>query len=268
MPIEVINEFELTYLDTIDQQILIEWNKYYRQMSSYLRREIIMREGFIPATLAGLHIVRDLKYPLSFLIPYSDRRRRSCIELTERIHEIWVAVRIIREFTLEKIELEVLQSSQKPLAIFGDYALWLEFDFTPQKMCGGVIWRSQISPSPRLLEVYKRLEKCMPGRAGIRPDIIITNAKTCEEIIENPSIKLLIECKNTSYELWREDIAKQILPYKQILQPEHVLVVSMKPVPDSEKKQLKLRGIDVIDNVYLGGSGELELAEYVKFSLK
>jgi hypothetical protein len=56
----------------------------------------------------------------------------------------------------------------------------------------------------------------------------------------------------------------QIKPYKEIFQPEHMIVASLKPVPQYVKNELKSWGIEVIDNVYPGGGGEEQLVKYVK----
>jgi len=75
---------------------------------------------------------------------------------------------------------------------------------------------------------------------------------------------LTIECKNFDYEYWTEDVDNQIIPYKEILQPERMVVASLKPVPQDVEKRLKSLGIEVIDNVYPQGAGEEKLIEYVK----
>jgi hypothetical protein len=80
-------------------------------------------------------------------------------------------------------------------------------------------------------------------------------------------IKLIIECKNLDYEYWAEDVERQIVPYKEILRPEHMVVASLKPVPQDVKKGLRSLGVEVIDRVYPGGAGEERLIEYVKQAL-
>jgi len=59
-------------------------------------------------------------------------------------------------------------------------------------------------------------------------------------------------------------VESQVKPYAKIFTPEHITIASLKPVPQHIKKQLSNCNIDVIDNVYPGGSGEQELIAYVK----
>ena len=52
---------------------------------------------------------------------------------------------------------------------------------------------------------------------------------------------------------------EQVKPYAETFQPERMVVASLKPVPRHLKERLSSYGVDVIDNVYLGGPGEREL---------
>jgi hypothetical protein len=62
-------------------------------------------------------------------------------------------------------------------------------------------------------------------------------------------------------------VESQVKPYAEIFKHEHIAIASLKLVPQQVKKQLSNCGIDVVDNVYPGGSGEQELITYVKRSL-
>ncbi|MCC6018871.1 MAG: hypothetical protein LM601_07565 [Candidatus Verstraetearchaeota archaeon] len=85
--------------------------------------------------------------------------------------------------------------------------------------------------------------------------------------MQKPAVKLIIECKNTDYPSWEKDVERQIKPYMEIFRPEHMIIASLKPVPQYLKKALSSYNIDIIDNIYLGGSGELELVAYIKRTL-
>ena len=67
--------------------------------------------------------------------------------------------------------------------------------------------------------------------------------------------------------IWTKDIEIQIKPYAEILQPEFIVITSMKPIPTEIKKRLSSFRIDVIDDIYPGGTGEKELVNYVKKAL-
>ena len=85
--------------------------------------------------------------------------------------------------------------------------------------------------------------------------------------MQKPAVKLIIECKNADYPSWEKDVERQIKPYIEIFQLEHIIIASLKPVPQYLKKALSSYNIDIIDNVYPGGSGELELVTYVRRTL-
>jgi hypothetical protein len=208
--------------------------------------------------------------PLPFLIPYSERARLMSLSgLTKQIHQTWIVVRLLREFTSEPLTLFFKQSSSTPLAIIGDCALWYEFDLNPFTMFGGILWRERPPPSMKAIheEAVRVREKYGARRFALRPDMAFTYAKSAQEFMERPSMKLIVECKNADYTFWEREVEEQVKPYAEILKPEHMVVASLKPVPRHLKEGLSSYGIDVIDNVYLGGPGERELVAYVKRAL-
>jgi hypothetical protein len=162
------------------------------------------------------------------------------------------------------------QSSYSPLAIIGDYAMWYEFDLNPHTMFGGVLWtKKSIPPALKILyeEAGRVRRKYGTRRSALRPDVAFTYAKDAEEFMRRPAIKLIIECKNLDYAFWEKDVEGQVKPYAEVFQPEYVVIASLKPVPRYPKERLAEYGVDVIDNVYLGGLGERELVAYVKRAL-
>ena len=276
--VDVINRFEPAHLNPSEKSLIVEWNRFYRPMASYIRGS-----GSITISgLAQLHIAHDLRYPLSLLIPYSTNVRRSLYsQIAKQIHQAWVAVRILREFKSHPLKLVLMQSSYSPADIVNGYGMWHEFDLNPLSMCRGVLWNRksvvpQVNIPPNLAKIYERMEKIIrttgSERYPMRPDIVFTYATRCSELIDmigsgKPATKLIIECKNSDYRYWAKDIETQIKPYAEILQPEFIVIASMKPVPAEIKKRLSSFGIDVIDNVYPGGTGEKELVNYVKKAL-
>jgi hypothetical protein len=280
-PITFINNYELTHLGAGERQLLDEWSRYYRPMLNYVRREVVGKGGRLGVTdLVMVHIEHDLRYSASFLIPYSaNARLASFTGLTKQIHQIWVILRILREFTSENLSLYFEQSSYYPLAIVRGYALWYEFDLTPHTMFGGILWNKDnlsLNISPPLKRMYEKAEsikKRRGGRLSLRPDIAFTYAKDPQGFLNDltegrPAIKLLLECKNSDYTFWRGDVEGQIKPYAEIFNPEYIVIASLKPVPQNVKEELSRYGADLIDNVYLGGRGEEELASYIKHILR
>jgi len=112
------------------------------------------------------------------------------------------------------------------------------------------------------LEVAARMQL---HAVPLRPDIAaLSGAEDCKELIQGFRVVALIECKDRGFDTWRREVDAQIAPYKEISQPEALIVVTPGAVPQSVKLQWRSRGIAIIDNVYPGGVGEAELAKLVK----
>jgi len=150
--------------------------------------------------------------------------------------------------------------------------MWYEFDLNLHTMFEGIAWQGvSREPSPEFLKIYERAEEVRKrlelSRLPLRPDIAFTYAKSAEEFLKRPVIKVIVECKNFDYAFWKSDVEEQVKPYAEILKPEHMVIASLKPVPQYLKRELLRFGVDVIDGVYLGGPGERELVTYVKRAL-
>jgi hypothetical protein len=269
LPITIINEYELTHIGTKERLFLSEWNRYYKPMLNYIRREVIEKGGYVGVSdLIKVHLNNDLKYPVSFLIPYSENARfMSLTGLTKQIHQIWLTIRILREFTSGILKLYFEQSSSIPLAIIDKYSMWYEFDLNPHTMFKGILWYKSDIPL-EMKKIFERAEEVRKkyniNHFTLRPDIVFTYASNAKDFMENPIIKLIIECKNFDYTFWEKDVEKQVKPYVEIFNPEHMVIASLKPVPQYSKQKLFNYGIDVIDNVYPEGNGEYELMTYIK----
>jgi hypothetical protein len=81
-------------------------------MLRYIRSEV---DRISAAELLKLHLDNDLRYPASFLIPYSKRSRLMSLSvLTREIHQVWVAVRILRVFTTNTLNLFLSKAHRFP----------------------------------------------------------------------------------------------------------------------------------------------------------
>jgi len=145
--------------------------------------------------------------------------------------------------------------------------MWYEFDLNPHTMCEGILWYR--SASKILKELYERAEKVRQSmglsKVPLRPDIaILRGGEICDELIEGFEMAAIIECKNWDYEYWSKDVYSQIIPYKEIFQPEAMILASLKRIPDHVKTRLTKLGITVVDEVYPGGEGVEELLQFVK----
>jgi len=304
-PLSYLNNFEFTHLTSDEKKFLQgDWKQYYIPMIEQIRifLNLIKNKGlnllrgftqdihaYLPQ-LAQCQIESGANYPLSYLIPYSDRAREKSLEgLTKEIHQIWIASRIIEE--LDRLNalgsltpssgnsqfIDFKQGSSYPIATFncssGTCSLWYEFELTAHTMCNGMLWYLNKLPSgiekiyERASKIYKDALKLVhEERIPLRPDIVIlSNINSCEDIKNASDIrfKVFIECKNLDIQYWLNDVDNQVIPYKQILQPDIALVASLKKVPDGIKAKLSKHGIKVIDEVYPGEKGEKELLQII-----
>jgi hypothetical protein len=277
--IGLINEcLDLPHLTHLERRFLEEWHGHYIPMLKFIKDTAV--KGIRVSGMPEPHLHLP-KYPLSFFISYSSDARLNSFEmLTREIHEIWIALRILKEFVKEIDFVWFQQSSTTLVAEVGKHSLWYKFDITPHTMCEGELRYYCGSfdvercrePLPQwLLQIWSRaqivLGKSPRELLGLRPDIVFTQTvRSCRDLFESSTltIKLIIECKNLDYEYWATDIEKQIIPYKRILQPEHMVVASLKPVLQDVKNKLKSLRMEVIDDVYSGGIGKKQLIDYVK----
>jgi hypothetical protein len=246
-----------------------EWRKYYIPMLEFIKNTAVKGIG------ASDMLESLLKNP-----PPNPPPLKLFKVAAREIYEIYIALIILKEFVKDMDFVDFRQSSVLPVANTGNHSLWHQFDFTPHTMCRGILLNYcgsfDVSKCKQrlpqwLLQIYSRtqivLGKSPNQLQGLRPDIMFTQAvDSCHDLFKNSTIeiKLIIECKNFDYKYWAKDVRGQIKPYKEIFQPKHMIVASLKPVPQDVKNELKSRGIEVIDNVYPGGDGEEQLVKYVK----
>lgn len=283
-PLSYLNDFEFAHLTDGEKRFLqTDWRQYYIPMIEELRMFSATAKSINPdfpyvflTRLIACQIEGQANYPLSFLIPYSEYARGRSLEgLSKEIHQLWVVTRIITELArlkwLNDIYLNFEQSSYRAIASFyckdGLCSLWYEFDMNPHTMCKGMLWYR--STSDMLREFYERVKVVLIRRRlrriPLRPDIaILRGGESCDELVEGFKVKMIIECKNQDYEYWSKDINDQVVPYKEIFQPDIVVLVSLKKIPDHIKAWLEKYGIIIVDEVYPKGSGERELLQLIR----
>jgi len=202
-------------------------------------------------------------YPLSFLIPYSDKARQKSLEtLTKEIYHTWLLTKIIEAYKdkLDYINFKFNQTT--PVAVISKkYSIWYDFDMRPAEICGGKLRRSEA-----MKEYFERVEKFFEGRRTnrlpLRPDIVIMDdVLSCEDMSKKGiKVKLLIEAKYSDIKYWEKDIYSQVIPYMELLQTENSVVVSMKPI----KKGIEDSRVPIIDNVRPEGEGEKKFVQFLK----
>jgi hypothetical protein len=80
-----------------------------------------------------------------------------------------------------------------------------------------------------------------------------------KNFLHNPFIKLAVECKDVEHMFWELNAVGSAFTYRELYQPEHIVIASLKTVPPYVKELLAEFNTVVIDNVYPGGGGEQEL---------
>jgi len=107
-------------------------------------------------------------------------------------------------------------------------------------------------------------------RIPLRPDIVVLcGVGSCEEFskVDRLKVRTVIECKNQDpqdSQHWLRDVESQVILYREALQPDIMIIASLKRIPESIKARLHAIGVTVIDEVYPGGRGEKELLELIK----
>lgn len=284
-----LNDLYFSFLKP-EERLFLEgtWRKYYvpmlRELKSFVEK--FERDGIRVSmpSLLDCQVRSEALYPLSYLIPYSDKAREKSLEgLTKFIHQAWVVSKLITELWKKSTKVTVSlefesfkhmsfeQSSVHPVTTYELqgrlYSLWWEFDLNPLSMCRGVFWYRRI---PQVLhDVYERASRYVSRHVSspLRPDVVILrNARSCDDILNyGISALAVFECKNEDYELWADKVETQIKPYIEILKPDYKFVISMKTVPNHARRHLEDYKITVIDNAYPGGEGERELVELVQY---
>jgi len=309
LPLSYLNNLEFTHLTSEERRFLHgDWAQYYTPIIEQLREVRVWHEKrFLVTPLVDCQIESGAGYPLPFLIPNVDARRKSLEGLTRALHQLWVATRIVMELEqlkkLRGLNPDFRQSPSRAIAEFecscGLCSLWYEFDLNPHTMCEGMLERLGWKIPNALREVYERLSRVLEGKAGsrvktslfkklyeivfkrvglpkgieripLRPDIVVLcGVSSCEEFgkVDRLRVRAVIECKNQDPQdpqHWLRDVESQVILYREALQPDIMIVASLKRIPESLKTRLHAIGVTVIDEVHPGGRGERELLELIK----
>ena len=135
----------------------------------------------------------------------------------------------------------------------------------------GLLWSGHASGELKeeLERLYARAERVFKARGlkrfPLRPDLaILEGDKGCWEPGWIPRVLAIIELKNADYSTWQESIETQLIPYKEIFEPELLVLASLKPIPRHVKERLVERGIAVVDEVQPRGSAVGELLNLIE----
>ena len=210
----------------------------------------------------------------------SDVGRIRGIKITmSLIYENWVAVKIAEAlgakrlmrrswemnslFVNEPVTVWFEQGGGTSFAIlntpYGEFTMWLEFQIHPA---------IHVFPNPESIEEGSMIvTPTGHGRRAVRPDIVVTRGRfdnVGELVKSGRGIDLLVECKALPYEDWRNDIDRQVIPYIKQFRPRKAILTTRHPVPGSAKVKLRNNGIEVVEDVRPGGTGNARLIDIVK----
>jgi len=184
-------------------------------------------------------------YYFTFMSLPKDRSRIKSLKVTRRwLYQLWVLKLICDALDAYKFKgheydgkpyWRIEQGSDFSTGIaetpFGDITFWLEF---------------QPNKGAHMIGMFA--ERHIP----IRPDIVVVKGyfeRTAGFVNSKKPIDLIIECKEDPFDTWRKDINNQILPYKETFKPNNFLIASLDSVPNTTKRNLESKGIEIADNL-------------------
>ncbi|HIE23616.1 MAG TPA: hypothetical protein EYP68_05250 [Candidatus Korarchaeota archaeon] len=186
-------------------------------------------------------IFYDLEYGLMacLSLPDDEKRLRSLETPMRWIYQLWIMKLICEALDIKKIEKDeweekpdwwIGQGRPSPTFVatnFDSYSLWFEF---------------QPSRAAHLIGLF------LGKRVPIRPDIAVCKGRF-RDAKELQKIDLIVECKNEDFDVWKEEIETQIIPYFEGFKPTNMILVSMKQIPVTFKQKLEKVGIRAIGNL-------------------
>lgn len=295
--LRALNRYRLDYLTPRDAKFLEgPWRRYYLGMLLDIKAYAGLLAGSGVAVefpnLLRCQLASGAYYPLSFLIPYSDRARSKSTEvLTKQIHQAWAALSILGELKRSGIKVEVggvvdfRQDRYAPLftvEVKGRrYSFWHEFDLNPRTACGGEIRQRLLEGSgcPALEELYRGagldyyMKEDIPHPIVYQIGIMLTSPDTFMRLFKDPprsarkyGIFPINELRALSRMLWREE--KQLRGVEHVpLRPDLVVLEGIETCDELCKRGLKTKIVVELKDKpysYWGGDVERQVTSYVK----
>jgi len=203
--------------------------------------------------------LKNIKYGLAACLCNwpEGARLKSLEQVSKLLHQLWTLKMLHEAVNVIKVERSwhTEQGSKFPASTFVDnkdryWTCWFE----PQKIQEAP--PNYVGPLTPLFEdriVWKR------------PDILISRGKY-RTLVDAPKFDILIECKNLPFNYWWDDgkvVRNQLLPYKELFNPEIIIIASLKPIPDWAKDSLEKEGFIIVDKFYPGGKGTIEFKNII-----
>ncbi|MEM3974665.1 MAG: hypothetical protein QXU60_03030 [Sulfolobales archaeon] len=124
---------------------------------------------------------------------------------------------------------------------YGSVSFWVEFQ------------SSRVTHVPAYVQSMLASKHVSTGKqVPARPDIVVVRGyyeRTSDFVKSGKDIDVLVECKENPFDLWKNDIDSQILPYLRVFKPRIFVLASLQSVPDHVRNFLNREGIIVVDEL-------------------
>ncbi|RLE87135.1 MAG: hypothetical protein DRJ67_05520 [Thermoprotei archaeon] len=283
---EVFRRFKVEVHSTLSNYVE-DWRRYFIPMLEEIR-ELEGRLGRVKCSdLVRLHVDEVPELPASVLIPNPRAARRSVEALMAGIHEIWTALKILESVSVFTPVKESLFAPAGKCLNFSyantravctlttrrgrKFSMWYQLDINVESLSYSGGWLYYARPPPavkvwqeRLREVVKRYGL---RRQPTRPDMVLMEGEVTHfgDLSGDTVVAAVIDCKFHEFEEFRDEVFTQVIPYKEVFQAGHVILASLKDVPEEFKQSVK--EVVVIDCVYPGGDGIGELTDLINEAL-
>lgn len=223
------------YLDADESMHLNEFSNMYvgaiRDIKNYISKMEV--ELQFTGRQERFREAYEHECPIGCLAQY--KGRVTCMKNVKRwIYQLWIlklvfeAINVNYFMKLTKFEdkpsIRLGQGKPGPAAYvntpYGNATIWFEFQPISQPIRGAQLIDAN----------YKR-------KISIRPDVVVlkglveySNYKT-KELMSRMRDSVIIECKEDEYGEWKDDIERQLNDYRQIYNPRHLIVASLKSCP-------------------------------------
>ncbi len=183
--------------------------------------------------------------------PKDSSRLSSISQIMKYVHQVWCALLIIEGLGIAELLTEsgvvlIEQGSGWPSVVFRDSK--------------GQVWSAWVEA--QWIEGFK------PGE-WVRADIILAKGdwrgKLAPHNVRGIKADILIECKHEEWtRWWNEKTEKRLRKYREVFQPEHALLVSLRRVPEQVRQRIRKLGYMVFDGVWPGSEGVKKLMKFLR----
>ena len=258
VPLDEVAKLSFEVKDEALYSLLDDFRRYYISMiddlnnySKYMDFKILFMghaertRSFLQNPYVGI---------IECMVLQSDVAKFKCLEKPMAwIHQLWVMKLICEALEVEEFVKRPYEDKPswwieqgKPYPAFiarsrsEYYTFW--FEFQPHEMA-------------HLAGMFSK------GRVHVRPDIVVARGfySSADELAEHGKrIDLIVECKNTDFKYWENDLYSQIPAYIHTFMPRTLILASLKHIPDNAKQFLASKNIIVADELRPNNNTRIE----------